>query len=152
MDDGVEADFGARLMNRLSLDSSYTFSPSQILAAPLCTPANSCDPLLAAGSPLLRRPKHSASVLLGYLGTRWSANLGGSFVGPRPDSDFLALGFNHAPGYVRADLGGWYAINSHVTAYANIENALDRRYNEVVGYPALAINFPPGFRLKHGGA
>jgi vitamin B12 transporter len=52
---------------------------------------------------------------------------------------------------VRADLGGWYAINSRVTAYANVENVLDRRYNEVVGYPALPINFRAGFRFRIGG-
>ena len=39
------------------------------------------------------------------------------------------------------DLGGWYAVHPRVTAYLNIENAFDRRYNEVVGYPALPINF-----------
>src|SRR5260370_41946892 len=107
MDDGVEADFGARVMNRLSLDSSYNYTSTQILVARLCTPANFCDPLLAAGSPLLRRPKHSASLLLSYLGRRWGANLGSSFIGRRPDSDFLGLGINHAAGYVRVDIGGW---------------------------------------------
>lgn len=148
---GAEVEFRGRLTNRIALDSSYNYTSTQILVAPLCTPANFCDPLLAAGSPLLRRPKHSASLLLSYLGTRWGANLGGSFVGRRPDSDFLGLGFNHAPGYVRADLGGWYAIDSRVTAYANVENALDRRYNEVVGYPALPVNFRAGFRFRIGG-
>jgi outer membrane cobalamin receptor len=148
---GAEIEFRGSLMNRLTLDSSYNYTSTQILVAPLCTPANFCDPLLAAGSPLLRRPKHSASILLSYLGTRWGANLGGSFVGRRPDSDFEGFNINHAAGYVRADLGGWYAINSRVTAYANVENALDRRYNEVVGYPALPINFRAGFRFRIGG-
>ncbi|MCU1304810.1 MAG: TonB-dependent receptor [Candidatus Sulfotelmatobacter sp.] len=148
---GAEIEFRGRIKNRLSLDSSYNYTSTQILLAPLCTPANFCDPLLAAGSPLLRRPKHSASLLLSYISTRWGVNLGGSFIGRRPDSDFLGLGFNHTPGYVRADLGGWYAINSHVTAYANVENALDRRYNEVVGYPALPINFRAGLRFRLGG-
>jgi outer membrane cobalamin receptor len=148
---GAEIEFRGRPSNRLALDTSYNYTSTQILEAPLCTPANFCDPLLAAGSPLLRRPKHSASFLLSYLGTRWGASLGGGFVGRRPDSDFLGLGFNHAPGYVRADLGGWYAINSRVIAYANVENALDRRYNEVVGYPALPVNFRAGFRVRIGG-
>ena len=85
------------------------------------------------------------------LGNRWGSNLSGSFVGRRPDDDFLGFNINHAAGYVRADLGGWYALNSRVTAYANIENALDRRYNEVVGYPALPLNFRAGFRFRIGG-
>jgi outer membrane receptor protein involved in Fe transport len=88
---------------------------------------------------------------LSYLGSRWGGNLGTSFVDRRADDDFFGFGIDHAAGYVRIDLGGWYAVNSHFTAYANIENALDRRYNEVVGYPALPINFRAGMRFRFGG-
>ena len=148
---GAEVEFKGRLRKHLQLDSAYNYTSTQILEAPLCTPANFCDPILAAGSPLLRRPKHSASTLLTYLGSRWGANLGGSFVGRRPDSDFLGLGIDHAAGYVRADVGGWYAVRPWMTAYVNVENALDRRYNEVVGYPALPVNFRAGMRFRIGG-
>jgi vitamin B12 transporter len=148
---GAEIEFRGRLMNRFTLDSSYNYTSTQILEAPLCTPDNFCSPLLAAGSPLLRRPKHSATLMLNYLSVRWGANLGGSFVGRRPDSDFEGFNINHAPAYVRVDVGGWYAITPRITAYANVENALDRRYNEVVGYPALPVNFRAGFRFRLGG-
>jgi iron complex outermembrane receptor protein/vitamin B12 transporter len=77
--------------------------------------------------------------------------LGGSFVGRRADSDFDGFGIDHAAGYVRADVGGWYAVHPRVTAYVNVENALDRRYNEVVGYPALPVNFRAGVRFRIGG-
>jgi outer membrane receptor protein involved in Fe transport len=33
----------------------------------------------------------------------------------------------------------------------NGENLLDREYNEVVGYPALGINFRAGLRFRVGG-
>jgi vitamin B12 transporter len=148
---GAEVEFQAKIRSKLSLNTAYTYTATEILEAPLCTPANFCDPLLAAGQPLLRRPKHSATTLLSYLGTRWGANLGGSFVGRRPDSDFLGFNINHAAGYARVDLGGWYAINSRITAYANVENALNDHYNEVVGYPALTANFRAGVRFRIGG-
>ena len=148
---GAELVFQGHLTSRVSLHSAYNYTSTQILAAPLCTLQNFCDPLLAAGQPLLRRPKHSGSLLLNYLGTRWGANLGGSFVGRRADSDFLGLGITHAAGYARVDLGGWYALTSRVTAYANIENALNKHYEEVVGYPALGFNFRAGFRFRLGG-
>ncbi|MGC2193519.1 MAG: TonB-dependent receptor [Terriglobales bacterium] len=148
---GVEIEFKGRLVSRVSLDSAYNYTSTQILEAPLCTPQNFCDPLLAAGEPLIRRPRHSGSLLLYYLGSRWGGNLGGSFVGRRADSDFLGLGINHAAGYARIDLGGWYAINSHVTSYVNVENALNKQYEEVVGYPALGINFRAGLRFRFGG-
>lgn len=148
---GAELTLSGKLTSRLRLDSGYTYTSTQILAAPLCTPANFCDPLLAAGQPLLRRPKHSGNLLLTYLESRWGANLGASFVGRRPDSDFLGFNIHHAAGYARADLGGWYAINSRITAYANVENALNQHYNEVVGYPALTANFRAGLRFRLGG-
>ena len=148
---GAEAELQGRISSRLSLTTAYTYTSTEILENPECTPANPCSFPYAPGDPLLRRPKHSATTLLSYLGTRWGGNLSGSFVGPRPDSDFDGFNIGHAAGYVRADLGGWYAINSRVTAYANVENALDRRYNEVVGYPALPVNFRAGFRFRIGG-
>lgn len=148
---GAEFGFRGRINGRLQIDSSYNYTSTQILEAPLCTPANFCSTILAAGSPLLRRPKHSGTLLLTYLSPRWGANFGGSFIGPRPDSDFLGLGINHAAGYVRVDLGGWYAVRPRITAYLNVENALDRRYNEVVGYPALPVNFRAGLRFRLGG-
>ena len=90
-------------------------------------------------------------MLMSYLGRRWGGELGGSFVGSRPDSDFAGFGINHAAGYVRADLGGWYAWTSRITTYVSVQNALDRRYNEVVGYPSLPVNFRAGMRFRIGG-
>ncbi len=148
---GAEVELQGRVRKRLTVDAAYTYLSTQYLQAPLCTSANFCDPVYETGNPLLRRPKHSATTLLNYLGSRWGANLAGSFVGRRPDSDFDGLGINHAAGYVRADLGGWYSFTSRITAYANVDNALDRRYNEVVGYPAIPVNFRAGFRFRIGG-
>jgi outer membrane cobalamin receptor len=143
---GAEVVLRARLRPSLLLNAAYTYTSSQYLDNPA-----PFDPIYDPGQPLLRRPKHSATVLLSYLGNRWGANLGGSFVGRRADSDFDGFGIDHAAGYVRVDLGGWYAVHPRVTAYVNVENALDRHYNEVVGYPALPINFRAGFRFRIGG-
>jgi vitamin B12 transporter len=148
---GAEVQFTGKLSSRLSLTSGYVYTSSQILVQPFAF-----DSLHQPGQPLLRRPKHSGNVLLTYLGSRWGANLGGSFVGRRADSDFLGLmiggrPITHAAGYARVDLGGWYAITSRITAYANVENALNDHYNEVVGYPALTANFRAGVRFRIGG-
>jgi vitamin B12 transporter len=143
---GAEFNLQSKLTSSLLLTTAYTYTSTQILdnPAPIDTQFN-------PGQPLLRRPKHAATELLSYSGSRWGANVGASFVGPRPDDDFFGFNITHAAGYVRADVGGWYAINSHITTYVNVENALDRRYNEVVGYPALPINFRAGVRFRIGG-
>ncbi len=143
---GAEVEFKGRILPRLSLDAGYNYTSTQILAQPFAF-----DDLHQPGRPLIRRPKHSGSLLLAYLGGRWGGNLGGSFVGRRPDSDFLGLNIDHAAGYARVDAGGWYAINSRVTSYINVSNLLNHRYQEVVGYPSLGINFRAGMRFKIGG-
>jgi vitamin B12 transporter len=143
---GAEFEFHARLSGRVTATAGYTYLSSQILDAPFAF-----DPLLAPGQPLLRRPKHSGSVVIAYSGKRWGSDMAATLVGPRRDSDFLGFGIDHAAGYARVDFGGWYAIDRHITAYANVENATDRRYQEVVGYPALKANFRAGLRFVIGG-
>lgn len=143
---GAELEFHGRPVSRVSLDAAHTYTSTQILQAPFAF-----DPLVAAGEPLIRRPRHSGNLLLTYLGNHWGGNVGGSFVGRRADSDFLGFGFNHAAGYARLDLGAWHDINSRMTLYANVENALNKHYEEVVGYPALRINFRAGMRFRIGG-
>jgi vitamin B12 transporter len=143
---GAEIALQAKIRPRLLLNTAYTYTSSQYLDNPAAF-----DAVFNPGQPLLRRPKHSATLLLSYLGSRWGASVGGSFVGRRTDSDFDNFGINHAAGYVRPDLGGWYAVKPRVTVYANVENVFDRKYNEVVGYPALPINFRAGVRFRIGG-
>jgi outer membrane cobalamin receptor len=143
---GIETVFRARLSSRFSLNAAYTYTSSQVLKAPLAF-----DPILGGGRPLLRRPKHSATLLLDYVGQRWGGDLAGSFVGRRADSDFYGFNIDHAPAYVLVNAGGWYAVTSRVTAYVSGENLLNQYYNEVVGYPALGINFRAGIRFRVGG-
>src|SRR5262249_24420939 len=143
---GAELEFKGRVNSRMRIDGAYNYTSTQILEAPFAI-----DPQHEAGAPLLRRPKHSGSLMLDYATSRWGANLAGSFVGPRPDSDFLGCGYDHAAGYARVDLGGWYALHPHVTAYIKMENLLNKHYEEVVGYPALHFNFRAGLRFRFGG-
>jgi len=142
---GIEFEAHARFSHRVSLDGAYTNLSTKIQEAPLAP--------TEVGQPLARRPKHSASLLLSYAGSKWGGDIGGSFVGRRPDSDFFALPIpiTHAPGYARVDAGGWYQLHSRVTAYVNVENALNHHYQEIVGYPALRANFRAGLRFRLGG-
>jgi len=144
-----------RVANHLAVTAAYTYTSTQIQQAPPCDPNAGCDPrIYGTGAPLLRRPKQVGMMLLTYTRQRWGGFLGGTAVGQRPDSDFL-FGYippiYYAAGYARLDLGGWYAIGHHVTAYANVNNALNNHYNEVLGYPALRASFRAGMRFSFGG-
>lgn len=145
---GAEVEFEARVSNRLRATTSYFYTSSEVLDAPLCTSALFCS---VAGEALLRRPKHAGNFVVNYARPRWGADVSGTFTGRRRDSDFLGLGIDHAAGYGRVDLGGWYAVSRRVTAYANIGNAFNNHYEEVVGYPALGANFRTGLRFRVGG-
>jgi vitamin B12 transporter len=148
---GAEFEVQGRIWKKLSLNAAYTYTSTEYLQSPYCADDACGTPLYESGNPMLRRPKHSGTMLLNYLGRRWSASIGGSFVGRRPDSDFVDELVNHAAGYARIDWNGWYAINSRITAYATVGNALNDHYNEVVGYPALTANFRAGMRFRIGG-
>ena len=145
---GSEVEFRARPWSRVTIDASYTYTSTQILSAPLAF-----DRLLSAGAPLLRRPKHAGSLLAAYTSLRWGGDLGVTALGRRADSDFLGLlpPVTHSAGYARADFGVWHAISSRVTAYVNVENALNRHYEEAAGFPALRMNFRAGMRFRVGG-
>ena len=146
---GAELGLHARWRNSIRVDGSYTYDSTQILDAPLAF-----DPTALPGRPLLRRPKHAGSLLVNYFGRRWGGNVSGSFIGRRPDSDFLfgaVPAVDHTAGYALVNLGGWYAVNRYVTAYLNVNNVLNRRYEEVAGYPALKANFRAGVRFRLGG-
>ncbi|MGA3317523.1 MAG: TonB-dependent receptor [Candidatus Korobacteraceae bacterium] len=155
MAQGAEVVLSSRVANHLSATAAYTYTSTQIQQAPPCDPNAGCDPrIYGTGAPLLRRPKQAGMLLLTYSRQRWGGFLGVTAVGWRPDSDFL-FGYippiYYAAGYARLDLGGWYAINHHVTTYANVDNALNNHYNEVLGYPALRANFRAGMRFSFGG-
>ena len=144
---GSELEIQTRLSTHLRVDGSYAYTSTQILSAPLGTP-------FPAGAPLLRRPKHSGTLLVSYFGSRWGASLAGTAMGLRPDSDFTfgtIPPINHVAGYARFDTGAWYAINSRMTTYVNVQNMFNKHYQEVVGYPALAANFRAGMRFRIGG-
>jgi len=152
---GAELVLSGRLRDHLSATASYTYTSTQIQQALPCLLVDGCDPrIYGVGAPLLRRPKQAGTLLLTYNKTRWGATAGVTAVGQRPDSDFLygyITPIYYAAGFARVDLGGRYAINHHITAYANLDNALNAHYNEVLGYPALGLNFRGGFRFRFGG-
>lgn len=142
---GAELDLSGRINQDFRLQGSYFYTSTQILSSPLGTFPE------AAGDPLLLRPKHAGTLLLAYHRPRYGATLGGSFIGRRPDSDFLGYGLTQVAGYVRVDAGGWYQLCRHTTLYANVENLLNRHYEEVLGYPALTASFRAGMRFHFGG-
>jgi outer membrane receptor protein involved in Fe transport len=73
-------------------------------------------------------------------------------VGRRADSDFANIGLTENEGYARLDLRARARIVPRLEALVIAENVLDRRYQEVLGYPALGRSVRAGLRFRSGEA
>lgn len=98
-----------------------------------------------AGAPLLRRPAWSGSVMLaGPLAAGVEGAVSLVWVGRRTDLDPVTFARVAQAGFVTADLAVTVPLAPGLAARVRVENAADRRYEEVRGYPA------PGRRLIVG--
>ena len=51
-------------------------------------------------------------------------------------------------GYTDSDLAWSYRSSGHITYYGMVENLLNQKYMQVLGYPALERTFRAGIRLE----
>ena len=70
----------------------------------------------------------------------------GALVGSRVDSDFAGLGMTRNAGYGLLNLQTDFKLSEKISLFAVVNNALNRKYMEVLGYPALRANFRIGIR------
>jgi vitamin B12 transporter len=77
---------------------------------------------------------------------RWSLVIGGSFVGERQDADFT-FGVTRNPGYENIYASASYDLAKHFTPFLKVNNLLNERYEEVLGYQALSRNILGGVRI-----
>lgn len=134
---GVELSASWRGGRGLSLRGAYTWLDTSVLAL---DDATSAPPPFAVGDPLLRRPRHQASLSLAWASGRLSAfaeaRARGSVLDIEPNYGAFG-GLFPAPGFVVVDAGGRWPLASHADVFARVTNLLDRPYEEIYGYPAL---------------
>ena len=79
-----------------------------------------------------------------------SVNLTGYFRGHdldvEPNYPGASEGLYWSSGYVNTGINVNYRLRGNLTAYANLRNALDRRYEEIYGYPAPLLNVVAGLK------
>jgi vitamin B12 transporter len=143
---GVEVVLEARPVPSVQLLGQYTFLDGKILESP-----SDFDPVYAVGQPLLRRPRHQASLSVSLHRPQWSADAFLVHVGLRADSDFVGLGLTSNPGYTRLDARLRVSVAGPLEAFVSADNLLDARYQDVLGYPALGRAVRGGLRLTLGG-
>jgi vitamin B12 transporter len=144
---GIELEVEGAPRAGVRLFAQYTWLDSEIVVS-----SSVGDTFNAVGAPLLRRPRHSAS-----LGASWktaderlSAGATWVVVGARRDSDFAGLGLEENEGYQRLDARARVRLHRHLDVFAIGENLADREYQEVLGYPALGRSLRVGVTLRAG--
>jgi vitamin B12 transporter len=108
-----------------------------------------------AGDALLRRPSHSGALVLSYhRPTRLGLGAALNYVGKRPDLDFNQFPSPRVtlPSYTKLDLSAELPLASigrgDITLNARLENALNKRYEEVLNFAAPGRTILVGARAS----
>jgi vitamin B12 transporter len=95
------------------------------------------------GDALIRRASHSGSVVAGFTSTRGLSLSGAiNIVGKRPDTDFSQFPSPRVslPAYTKVDLSAEFPLipaqRGGLTLNARVDNALDKQYQDVLGFDA----------------
>ncbi|MEO8194670.1 MAG: TonB-dependent receptor [Gemmatimonadales bacterium] len=114
---------------------------------------------LKVGDALIRRPTRSGNATLTWSpSTTGSLSVTGNYVGSRPDLDFSLFPSPTVtlPAYTKIDVSGYYNLyrsesgRSAVALTFRVENALDRKYEEVLNFPAPRRTYLAGARITGG--
>ena len=138
---GIETSAQARVSKNILITGSYMRLYTRVTAS--TSPESSTTGI---GEELVRRPRNSGSLSIAVTPKRWSLVLGGRFTGERQDADFT-FGTTRNPGYENIYAGASYDFGSHVTPILRIDNLLNERYEEVLGYQALSRGILGGVRI-----
>jgi outer membrane cobalamin receptor len=138
---GFETSLRQELGWHWEISGAYTYLDGKVLES-----SNTFDPVYAPGQQLLRRSRHSGYVDLRWKPGRWTLGATGQFVGRRLDSDFEGIGLVLNHGYGTLNLLASLRLTNSTSLYAIVNNVLDKKYMEVLGYPALRANFRIGIQ------
>ena len=142
---GLEISLRLRPVQSLEFAGQYTFMDTAILALDGSSLANAP---FEVGQELRRRPRHSASYNLAWRHKRLTLSTNAYIRGAVLDSEpAYGYPFYKNKGYTRADAGVSYRLPKGVEIYGRLNNFLNQKYEEVLGYPALRLNFMAGMKF-----
>jgi outer membrane cobalamin receptor len=148
---GVEANMRLQPFRHFTLSGGYNYIDTRFQES-LTRPF---DPVVSGKLTLLRRPKHSGSASLMYTHSRFDLFLQETYIGKRNDVNpvyiFGAPTILPNGSFNKLDLGLNYRIHPHILFITRIDNLLNQRYEEVLGYPAYRLNFSSGLKIQLGG-
>ena len=145
--EGIENTVQFRPAAWLSMNGSYTWLESSVLS--LNGSTGMVQQYFYLGEPLLRRPKQSGTFVVTVRHGRADLNLVGSWRGHTLDVEpnyGASAGLFRNPGYQNIGVNLNVRVRGNLTAYVNLHNALDQRYEEIYGFPAPLMNVVVGLK------
>ena len=149
--EGVEVAARIRPGFGLTVSGTYTFLVTKVL-----DDGDVESVTVQEGKPLVRRPKHSGSLIIDHVWNRLHTNLTATFVGDRADVFFDPVTFQSqrvtASGYATVDLAASYLLLKdrlhlrELTAFGKILNLFDEQYEQIFGFSAPGITFLLGLK------
>jgi outer membrane cobalamin receptor len=152
---GVESSLRLRPTRSIEMTLNYTWLNSSILAL-----NNDTEPLVpfVVGEPLLRRPRNLAGYDISWRHGRLLLNSNAVIHGADLDVEpnegtYSCTGFDlpclfENKAYVDVNAGFAYQLPRGVEIYGRLNNLLDQKYEEALGYPALHFNFLTGIKFN----
>ena len=152
---GAEISFQVHPVRSLQMSVEYTLDKTEVLS--LDGTSLALAPL-QVGQQLILQPRNSGAYNVtwrhGKLMLNTNAYIRGTALDVEPNYGLGACSFFELPclfqdkGYFRMDGGFSYRLPKGVEIYGRMDNMLDRKYEQVLGYPSLPFNFLAGVRCS----
>lgn len=97
---------------------------------------------------LIRRPKHSFSAMISYENKYFSISSEMIYVGRRLDYDELVWTTTESPSFDTYNFNLNIPVNDRLSVIGKATNAFNRKYQEILGYPAPGRRFLLGIKYK----
>ena len=150
---GLEASFHMRPTRSLQVSGEYTLLGTAILTL---DGSSLVQAPFHVGQELIRRPKNSGGFNMTWQHRRLTLNtnayLRGRTLDLEPNDGVYACSFGLPclftdKGYAVLNGGFSYRLSHGLEIYGHVNNLLDQKYEEVLGYPALPLNFLAGVKF-----
>jgi outer membrane cobalamin receptor len=151
--EGLETSLRLRPFRSVELAAEYTWLDSAILALDGSTLVQTP---FKVGQPLIRRPRSSAGYNITWrhkhIMVNTNAYIRGGVLDVEPNNGTFAcsLGFPclfRNGSYVLANAGFSYQLPRGLEIHGQLNNFLNQKYEEALGFPALHLNFMTGIRF-----
>jgi outer membrane cobalamin receptor len=151
---GLETTLRLRPFRSVELAAEYTWLDSVILALDGSTLVQTP---FEVGQPLLRRPRSSAGYNVTWRRQRLMLNtnayIRGGVLDVEPNDGTFACSLGlpclfRNGGYVLMNSGFSYELPKGLEIHGRLNNLLNQKYEEALGFPALHLNFMTGIRFR----